>query len=56
MRPPETHAVSNHRPRREPRRGIYRKTMVCAEVEGRDACLGDSGGPLFRTVPGRDVT
>jgi secreted trypsin-like serine protease len=29
-----------------------REVNICAGVEGKGACFGDSGGPLFRTVPG----
>lgn len=29
------------------------KVNVCAGVEGKDSCSGDSGGPLFRKLQGR---
>ncbi|RJQ72755.1 serine protease [Pseudonocardiaceae bacterium YIM PH 21723] len=31
------------------------ETDVCAGRAGRDSCWGDSGGPLFRTPPGKDA-
>lgn len=33
--------------------GYNKKIHMCAGVEGKDACGGDSGGPLFRKLPGR---
>jgi secreted trypsin-like serine protease len=36
------------------RYGTYvRRTMVAAGNGGKDACFGDSGGPLLKTVDGR---
>jgi secreted trypsin-like serine protease len=32
---------------------FFPELMLCAGAEQRDACLGDSGGPLFVTVDGR---
>ncbi|NEA45291.1 serine protease [Streptomyces sp. SID10815] len=34
--------------------GINTDTQICAGREGADACDADSGGPLSRTVPGRE--
>ncbi|MFH8336505.1 S1 family peptidase [Streptomyces sp. AM6-12] len=34
---------------------INAQTQICAGREGVDACGADSGGPLIRTVPGREV-
>jgi trypsin len=32
---------------------IISDRMICAGVGGKDACYGDSGGPLFLPVPGK---
>jgi secreted trypsin-like serine protease len=36
-------------------RTIFPSLMFCADTDGRAACWGDSGGPLFKILPNGDI-